>query len=64
MFVNAHENKHLYIVIPFVLLVFVAMIGFIVFMNESERRIPIQYAKRVVGRKQYGGTPIFLSRSQ
>lgn len=55
MFVNAHENKHLYIVIPFVLLVFVAMIGFIVFMNESERRIPIQYAKRVVGRKQYGG---------
>ncbi len=55
MFVNANENKHLYVVIPFVLLVFVAMIGFIVFMNESERRIPIQYAKRVVGRKQYGG---------
>lgn len=55
MFINASENKHLYIVIPFVLLVFVAMIGFIVFMNESERRIPIQYAKRVVGRKQYGG---------
>lgn len=55
MFINASKNKHLYIVIPFVLLVFVAMIGFIVFMNESERRIPIQYAKRVVGRKQYGG---------
>ncbi len=34
---------------------FVLMIGFIVFMNEAERRIPIQYAKRVVGRKQYGG---------
>ena len=31
------------------------MIVGIVFMNESERRIPIQYAKRVVGRKQYGG---------
>lgn len=38
-----------------VVLIFVLMIGFIVFMNESERRIPIQYAKRVVGRKQYGG---------
>lgn len=38
-----------------VLVMFVVMIGFIVFMNESERRIPIQYAKRVVGRKQYGG---------
>jgi preprotein translocase subunit SecY len=34
---------------------FVLMIGFIVFMNEAERRIPIQYAKRVVGRKQFGG---------
>ncbi len=38
-----------------ILLVFVFMIGFIVFMNEAERRIPIQYSKRVVGRKQYGG---------
>ncbi|MDE5564515.1 MAG: preprotein translocase subunit SecY, partial [Oscillospiraceae bacterium] len=38
-----------------VLVIFVFMIGFIVFMNESERRIPIQYAKRVVGRKQFGG---------
>ena len=38
-----------------VLVLFIAMIGFIVFMNAAERRIPIQYAKRVVGRKQYGG---------
>ena len=38
-----------------VLLMFVIMIGFIVFMNEAERRIPVQYAKRVVGRKQFGG---------
>lgn len=36
-------------------LIFVAMVVGIVFMNESERRIPVQYAKRVVGRKQYGG---------
>ena len=28
---------------------------FIVFINDAERRIPIQYAKRVVGRKVYGG---------
>ena len=38
-----------------VLVLFIVMIGFIVFMNAAERRIPIQYAKRVVGRKQYGG---------
>ena len=31
------------------------LIVFIVFINDAERRIPIQYAKRVVGRKVYGG---------
>ena len=33
----------------------VALILFIVYINDAERRIPIQYAKRVVGRKVYGG---------
>ena len=33
----------------------IALILFIVFINDAERRIPIQYAKRVVGRKIYGG---------
>ena len=33
----------------------IAAIGFIVWFTNSERRIPIQYAKRVVGRKMYGG---------
>ena len=32
-----------------------AVILFIIFINDAERRIPIQYAKRVVGRKVYGG---------
>ncbi|MGI6029958.1 MAG: preprotein translocase subunit SecY [Eubacteriales bacterium] len=36
-------------------LVALAAVAFVVFMNESERRIPVQYAKRVVGRKMYGG---------
>ena len=31
------------------------LIAFIVFINDAERRIPIQYAKRQVGRKMYGG---------
>ena len=37
------------------IVVAVAMIAFIVWMTNSERRIPIQYAKKVVGRKMYGG---------
>lgn len=55
MFELAKTDKKYYLIVPIVLVVFVLMIAFIVFMNESERRIPIQYAKRVVGRKQYGG---------
>ncbi len=38
-----------------VLVGLLALIVFIVFINDAERRIPIQYAKRVVGRKVYGG---------
>ncbi|MEE1003616.1 MAG: preprotein translocase subunit SecY [Acutalibacteraceae bacterium] len=38
-----------------VLVILTAVILFIVWMQFAERRIPIQYAKRVVGRKQYGG---------
>lgn len=49
-----NPSKYLFISI-LIAVIFVVMIGFVVFMNESERRIPIQYAKRVVGRKQYGG---------
>ena len=43
------------------------LVLFIVFINDAERRIPIQYAKRVVGRKVYGGQntnlPIKVSMS-
>ena len=38
-----------------IVILFLAMIGFIVFMTDAERRIPVQYAKKVVGRKMYGG---------
>ena len=38
----------------------VAMIVLIVFVNDAERRIPVQYAKRVVGRKMYGGQSTHL----
>ena len=50
-----------------VLLGMAALILFIIFINDAERRIPIQYAKRVVGRKVYGGQntnlPIKVSMS-
>lgn len=36
-------------------LIFLAIVVFIIFVTNSERRIPVQYSKRVVGRKMYGG---------
>ncbi|NLM11602.1 MAG: preprotein translocase subunit SecY [Clostridiaceae bacterium] len=44
-----------YIVLLLIILVGVAMIALVVYVQEAERRIPVQYAKRVVGRKMYGG---------
>ncbi|MBQ2775755.1 MAG: preprotein translocase subunit SecY [Clostridia bacterium] len=40
---------------PLVGVILILMIAFIVWMDNAERRIPVQYAKRVVGRKMYGG---------
>ncbi len=49
------------------ILVVLASIIFMVYMTDAERRIPVQYAKRVVGRKMYGGQnsnlPIKLNMS-
>ena len=47
-------------VLVLVLLMGLFMIAFVVFMSNAERRIPVQYAKRVVGRKMYGGQSTHL----
>ena len=44
-----------FIFAPLFIILFLAVVWVIVFMNEAERRIPVQYAKKVVGRKMYGG---------
>ena len=49
-----------YAIVPAVAVLALAVIASIVFMNEAERRIPVQYAKRVVGRKMYGGQNSFI----
>ena len=42
-------------IVPFTIVLFLAAVVFIVIMTNAERRIPVQYAQRVVGRKMYGG---------
>ena len=53
---QAYLNRALHpAMIPLILLGMLALVVFIVYINNAERRIPVQYAKRVVGRKMYGG---------
>ncbi len=42
------------------LLMYVAIIGLVVFEQSGERKIPVHYAKRVVGRKMYGGQSTYI----
>ena len=57
---NAAGAGQYLVLAPLFLVLFLVVIWVIVFMNESERRIPVQYAKKVVGRKMYGGQSTFL----
>ena len=52
---DASSLSQYYFLVPLWIILFLAVIWVIIFMNDAERRIPIQYAKRVVGRKMYGG---------
>ena len=47
-------------IVLIIVLMGLLMVSFIVFMDGAERRVPIQYAKRQVGRKMYGGQNTFL----
>ena len=55
MYAHFIQGGAYYALVPIVIVCLLAMIAFIVWMDNAERRIPVQYAKRVVGRKMYGG---------
>ena len=46
--------------IPLIVIGMLLLVLFVVFVSNAERRIPVQYAKRVVGRKMYGGQSTHL----
>ena len=53
---NTNGFNYVGLIIAIVVILFIlALVMMIVWMSDAERRIPIQYAKRVVGRKMYGG---------
>jgi preprotein translocase subunit SecY len=56
---SIYRQKHAFI-FGLVLLVGVGIVAFVAFMEQAQRRIPVQYAKRMVGRKMYGGTSTYI----
>ena len=54
-----YRQKHAF-VFGIVMLVGISIIAFVAFMEQAQRRIPVQYAKRMVGRKMYGGTSTYI----
>jgi preprotein translocase subunit SecY len=53
------QTKKAFTGILSVIVVFM-VVGFVVFMEQAQRRIPVQYAKRMVGRRMYGGTSTYI----
>jgi preprotein translocase subunit SecY len=56
---NIYKSRHAF-VFAVVVAVGIGIIGFVVFMEQAQRRIPVQYAKRMVGRRMYGGTSTYI----
>ena len=56
--VSSGEINAVFVII--VLIMFAAIIALVVFEQQGERRIPVHYAKRVVGRKMYGGQSTYI----
>jgi preprotein translocase subunit SecY len=52
------DKSPFYAVVAVIVVVFI--VAFIVFMEQAQRRIPVQYAKRMVGRRMYGGTSTYI----
>ncbi|WP_322759496.1 preprotein translocase subunit SecY [Frankia sp. Cr2] len=48
------------VVFTLICLLGLAIVVFVVFVEQSQRRIPVQYAKRLIGRRMYGGTSTYL----
>lgn len=58
---SINKQEYIFLLWVFLALVFMlAVIWFVVFFTNAERRLPVQYAKRQVGRRVYGGNNTFL----
>jgi preprotein translocase subunit SecY len=56
---SIYKTKHAFVFL-IVLALGIAIIAFVALMEQAQRRIPVQYAKRMVGRRMYGGTSTYI----
>jgi preprotein translocase subunit SecY len=56
---NIYQDRGTFLALLSVIVVIVVF-AFVVFMEQAQRRIPVQYAKRMVGRRMYGGTSTYI----
>jgi preprotein translocase subunit SecY len=56
---SVYQTKGTFTALIALVVVFV-IVAFVVFMEQAQRRIPVQYAKRMVGRRMYGGTSTYI----
>jgi preprotein translocase subunit SecY len=57
---QGRNEKVIYIAVAAVVVIMIAIVFFVVWITNSERRIPVQYAKRQMGRRIYGGSSTHL----
>lgn len=57
---DIRNQQHNLFAVLLLVVFMIAVVAFVVFMERAQRRIPVQYAKRVVGRKVYGGANTYL----
>lgn len=60
IFKGVFDTTYKWFIIPVVVIVVLILVTGIVAVEKAQRRIPVQYAKKVIGRKQYGGQSTFL----
>lgn len=60
LLLKAKSNALYYFMLPLLLVMALAVVVFVVVLNAAERRIPVKYAQRVVGRKMYGGQSTYI----
>src|ERR1700728_71795 len=54
-----YQDRGTFTALLAIVVIFV-VVAFVVFMEQAQRRIPVQYAKRMVGRRMYGGTSTYI----